>query len=216
MFANSREWAAYWNGTDGTGSPLSDRPPQAFVYLGSSVAALTSASGAFIPRVMSSVTLNDAGVRVFDPTWTNFSVPFNANWDVPAGLQKVFGGLPAPDSTTQLAQNSNPANYVGWTQFQDRLVRYNNGADNSALTRAQLSMRETNSYAGSWQGFLWNDAIIPTLGWRYDEVSTKDVTAKPINAVRQTLAARCFWAAKAERPGHTAAPRLRRLAKIFR
>jgi outer membrane receptor protein involved in Fe transport len=187
MFANSREWAAYWNGTDGTGSTLGDRPPQAFVYLGSSVAGLSSASGAYIPRVTANMTMPDAGVHVFDPTWTNFSVPFNANWDVPANLQKVFGGLPAPDSTTQLRQNSNPANYVGWTQFQDRLVRYNNGADNSMLTRAQLSLRETKSLAGSWQGFLWRDAIIPTLGWRYDEVKGKATNALPVGSNRNIL-----------------------------
>src|ERR1044072_8331624 len=46
MTANSREWAAYWNGTDGLGSPLSDRPPQAFVYLGPSIASRTTAAGA--------------------------------------------------------------------------------------------------------------------------------------------------------------------------
>lgn len=187
MFANSRDWAGYWNGTDGTGSPLGDRPPQAFVYLGSSVAGLTSAAGANIPRVTANVTLPDAGVHVFDPTWVNFSVPFNANWDVPVSLQKVFGGLPAADSTTQLAQNSNPANYVGWTTFQDRLVRYNNGADNSLLTRAQLSLRETKSFAGSWQGFLWRDAIIPTLGWRYDEVKGKATNALPVGSNRNIL-----------------------------
>ena len=187
MFGNSRDWAAYWNGTDGSGSTLGDRPPQAFVYLGSSVAGLTSAAGASIPRVTTNVSLPDAGVHVFDPTWVNFSVPFNANWDVPASLQKVFGGLPAPDSTTQLAQNSNPANYVGWTTFQDRLVRYNNGADNSLLSRAQLSLRETKSYAGSWKGFLWNNAIIPTLGWRYDEVKGKATNALPVGNNRNIL-----------------------------
>ena len=187
MFANSREWAAYWNGTDGSGSTLGDRPPQAFVYLGSSVAGLTSAAGAGIPRVTSNVSLSDAGVHVFDPTWTNFSVPFNANWDVPTSLQKVFGGLPASDSTTQLQQNSNPANYTGWTTFNNRLLRYDNGANNSLLTRSLLSRRETKSFAGSWQGFLWRDAIIPTLGWRYDEVKGKATNALPVGNNRNIL-----------------------------
>jgi outer membrane receptor protein involved in Fe transport len=187
LFANSREWAAYWNGTDGTGSTLGDRPPLGMVYLGSSVANRTSISGAHIPGVTANVTLPDAGVHVFDPTWLNFGTAFNANWDVPASMYKVFNGTPNPESTTQLTQASNPANYVGWTYFQDRLMRYNNGADNSLLTRAQLSLRETNSYAGSWQGFLWNGAIIPTLGWRYDEVKGKAVNAPQISNNRNIL-----------------------------
>jgi hypothetical protein len=39
-------------------------------------------------------------------------------------------------------------------------------------------LRQTLSYAGSYQGFFWNNAFVVTLGWRYDEVKTKDVTAK--------------------------------------
>src|SRR5205823_13664517 len=62
MIANSREWAAYWNGTDGLGSPLSDRPPQAFVYVGPSIASRSTASGAAIPGVASVVTMPNAGV----------------------------------------------------------------------------------------------------------------------------------------------------------
>jgi outer membrane receptor protein involved in Fe transport len=187
MFANSREWAAYWNGTDGSGSTLGDRPPLGMVYLGSSVASRTSASGANIPGVTTNVTLTDAGVHVFDPTWLNFGTAFNAPWDVPSSMYKVFNGLPNPESTTQLTQASNPANYTGWTYFQDRLMRYNNGVDNSLLTRAQMSLRETTSYAGSWQGFLWNEAIIPTLGWRYDEVKGKAINASPVGSNRNIL-----------------------------
>ncbi len=186
MFANSREWAAYWNGTDGSGSPLSDRPPQAFVYLGGSLANLSSPAGAHIPGVKANVTMPDAGVHVFDSTWTG-SVPYNANWDVPASMYKVFGGLPNPDNTNQLTQASNPANYRGWSYFEDHLMRYNDGADNSLLNRAAMSLRKTKSYAGSWQGYLWRDAIIPTLGWRYDEVRSKAVTAPVVGSNRNIL-----------------------------
>jgi hypothetical protein len=186
MFANSREWAAYWNGTDGLGSNLSDRPPQAFVYVGSSIAGLSSPAGAHIPGVTAPITMPDAGVHVFDSTWTG-TVPFNANWDVPPSLFKVFGGLPNPDNTNQLTQASNPANYTGWTYFQDHLMRYDNGADKSLISRASLSMRKTRSYAGSWQGFMWNNAIIPTLGWRYDEVKSKAINAPTMSNNRNIL-----------------------------
>jgi hypothetical protein len=45
----------------------------------------------------------------------------------------------------------------------------------------------TKSYAGSWQGFLWNDAIVPTLGWRFDEVKSRGVSARQVTINRQFL-----------------------------
>jgi hypothetical protein len=186
MIANSQEWAAYWNGTNGAGSPLSDRPPQAFVYLGPSIASRTAAAGANIPGVKTTVSMPDAAVHVFDSTWTG-TVPFGDPWNVPQSMWRVFNGLPNPESTAQLTQASNPANYRGWSTFQNNLLRYNNGADPRLINRASLSKRETKSYAGSWQGYLWNNAIIPTLGWRYDEVKSKALNAGTQPANRNIL-----------------------------
>jgi hypothetical protein len=99
-------------------------------------------------------------------------------------LQTIFNGSPVINTTTgtayaQLTQVSNPANYVGWnSNFTDNLLVYNNGADQSLVTAASKSMRETKSTAGSWQGYLWNDSIVATLGWRFDEVASKNVTAQ--------------------------------------
>jgi hypothetical protein len=187
MFANSQQWAAFWNGTDGSGSTIGDRAPLAMVYLGPSIANLSSPVGANIPGVTTSVTLPDTGVRVFNANWLDFSVPFNAPWNVPSTMFKVFNGLPNPATTTQLTQASNPANYTGWSNFQNNLLRYNNGADNRLLTRAQMSMRKTRSFAGSWQGYFWNGAIIPTLGWRYDDVGGKALNAQQVGSNRNIL-----------------------------
>lgn len=194
-YANSQEWAGFWNGNTGSGSSIQDRPPQAFIYLGSSLAGRNTASGSNIPGITSNIALPDAGVHVFNPTWTNSSIPFTdatagttiPNWDVPASMYKVFNGLPNPESTAQLTQASNPANYVGWSEFQNNLLRYDNGADESLLTNAQQSLRVTKSIAGSWQGFLWNDAIVPTFGWRYDEVKGKGVRAGRVSSNRNIL-----------------------------
>ena len=49
------------------------------------------------------------------------------------------------------------------------------------------SYRVTRSFAGSWQGYLWNEAIVGTLGWRYDEVKGKGVTAQSISTNRKIL-----------------------------
>ncbi len=189
MYANSQAWVGYWNNNAGNSTGLLERPPVGVIYLGSSIANRSGPNGANIPGIATNITLQDSGVYVMDSTWMAPStVGFNDPWNVPANLYAVYAGLPNTDSgsTTpaQLTQASNPANYLGWnSNFQDNLLRYNNGADQSLVTTAQKSLRETTSYSGSYQGYLWNDALVLTLGWRFDTVKTKDVNAgnQPLN-----------------------------------
>lgn len=176
--ANSQEWAGFWNGTNGLGSGIQDRPPVAAIYLGPSVLGSPTAAGINVPGITAPITLNDSGgIYIFNPEWQS-SVAYNAPWSVPANLWRVFNGTPNPQTTANLTQASNPANYKGWSNYPNTLLRYNNGQDLRLLTRAQLSIRETTSYAGSWQAFMWNDAIIPTFGWRFDEVKGKQIQAQ--------------------------------------
>ncbi|RXK53831.1 TonB-dependent receptor [Oleiharenicola lentus] len=184
MYANSAAYAAYK--LQGNPDGITNLPPVAVIYLGPSLASASSASGANIPGIQSAVTLQDGNIYQFDSTWRNpTGVNFSDPWNVPANLQPFFNGNPVINTATglpyaQLTQVSNPANYVGWNNnFQNKLLRYNNGEDLSLLTAAAKSLRQTTSYAGSWQGFLWNDAIVATAGWRYDEVKSKNVTAQP-------------------------------------
>ncbi len=184
MHANSAAYAAYK--LQGNPDGITNLPPVAVIYLGPSLASAGSSANANIPGIQSNVTLQDGNIYQFDMTWRNpTGVNFADPWNVPANLQSIFNGNPVINPTTglpyaQLTQVSNPANYVGWNNnFNNTLLRYNNGADLSLLTAASKSLRQTKSYAGSWQGFLWNDAFVATLGWRYDEVSSKNVSALP-------------------------------------
>lgn len=186
--ATSREWAAYWNGNDGSGSSFRDRPPVAFVYLGSSIADRDTAAGANLPGISSSLMIPDSNVYVFDSNWTNFGVGFDEPWTIPEALQIIYPPDEPPTGQTEWLQNSNPANYTGWnTNFYLDLLRYNNGQDQSLLTNAQMSERETESWVFSWQGYLWNEAIIPTIGWRHDEVKSRGVTAPSLPLNRSIL-----------------------------
>jgi hypothetical protein len=183
MYANSQAWAGYWNGNAGNSSAFTDRPPAAFIYLGGPIGSAASPNGLNLPGVTSHINLASAGVYSFDPTYVNTGVSYAAPWNVPAGLNSVFTGAPQAGAA-QLYQNSNPANLVGWnSNFTDNLLSYNNGQNNNLLTLAEKSLRVTNSYSGSYQGYLWGNAIVGTFGWRYDEVKTKGVIAQqqPLN-----------------------------------
>ncbi len=182
MYANSEAYSAFklQGNTDG----IQNLPPVGVVYLGGSLASAASAANAHVPGITSNVTLQSGNIYQFDETWRSpTGVSFNTPWNVPANLQQIFNGAPVVNPANgavypQLTQVSNPANYVGWnSNFVDNVLSYNNGADQSLITAASKSLRETKSYAGSWQGYLWNDAIVPTLGWRYDEVKSKGVSA---------------------------------------
>jgi len=182
LYANSTAYQTFW--TKSTNSLWSDRPPQEVIYLGPSVVNASSASGLNIPNIKSTITLPDTGVRVFDSTWNNFGAAYGDNWNVPANLSSVYNGIPVAGSTTQLTQASNPANYVGWTSYQDDLIRYTDGTD-PLVTGANKTYRQTFSDSGSYQGSFWDNALILTLGWRYDEVKTKSVVAKKDATNRQ-------------------------------
>jgi len=195
MYANSEAYAAYK--LQGNPDAITNLPPIAVIYLGSSLKNASTAANANIPAVGSNVTLQSGNIYQFDWTWRNpVGVLFSDPWTVPANLANtvaasnplgpipISNGAPVINPATgtayaQLTQVSNPGNYVGWnSNFNDAVLTYNNGADMSLVTAAAKSMRETKSYAGSWQGYLWNESVVPTLGWRYDEVASKNVTAQ--------------------------------------
>ena len=177
MNAHSLDWAAYWTRTTGLTTNFNDRNPLSVIYLGPSAASASSASGLHIPGVASNVNYQNGNVYHFDSTWiggTNYGDP----WTVPTNLLPMFFASTA--TPTALTQASNPANYVGWNgTFQTNLMRSDRGTNPDLLTGAQKTKRVTTSYSGSWQGFLWNESIVPTLGWRYDSVITRNVAARP-------------------------------------
>lgn len=192
MYANSNAYAAYK--LQGNADGITNLPPVAIIYLGPSLASASSAGNANISGILSNVVLQDGNIYQFDSTWKNpTGVNFADVWNVPTNLQPFFNGNPVINPTTglpyaQLTQVSNPANYIGWNNnFHNELLRYDNGANLGLLTGAGKSLRQTKSYAASWQGFLWNDALVATLGWRFDEVKSKSVSALPVSANRGSL-----------------------------
>jgi outer membrane receptor protein involved in Fe transport len=195
MYANSQSWSGYYAQNSGNTSSIADRAPNAIIYLGASLKNAGAASGANIPGLTAPVTLTSGNVYNFASTWKNTpGVTYSDAWTVPANLQPMFSATGGASFVTGGAdysgytQASNPANYVGWnSNFYMNVLAYNNGADQSLLTKATKSLRQTNSFAASYQGYFLGDALIATLGWRYDEVKTKDATAKGVSTNRSIL-----------------------------
>ena len=172
MYAHNQFWSGYWNQNNGASVSIGERPPMAIIYLGDSLLNLNSASGANIPRINSAIEIQDSPLYIFDPLPTVDVSTYANAWTVPDYLANVMNG-------TNATQASNPANMTGWTNWAgDQLMRANGGENTDLLTGAEKALKQTTSYSSSYQGFFWDNAFVVTLGWRYDEVVSKDVTAK--------------------------------------
>lgn len=178
-YANDNAWDSFTTHTAGNTNLFTYRAPAAWIYLGPSLSAKTTASGAAISPLGSNIQLNSGPVYLFNSQWNAPSVTPTAAYSIPSSnayLNQVF-----PNSSTVTTQASNLANYVGWNnQTELHTLSFANGEP--LYTSASKTERVVNSMAGTWQGFLWNDAIVPTVGWRYDEVKSKSVSAMPDNS----------------------------------
>ena len=200
--ANDRAWAGYWNDTEGSRSPFTDRPPVAAIYLGPSIAGLDSASGANIPNIQQQLSFQSMNVRLFDSNWAKWDVDPGAAWSVPDQLQRIYptnedGSAPdwgshAPagydGSGVYHTQASNPDNYNGWMGYPINLMLNDyRGGISDLLENAAQTYRETTSQVLTYQGYFWDDAVVLTGGWRRDKVKTKDARALGVPANRSIL-----------------------------
>lgn len=176
--SENRQWLDYANAASydvlAFGSPqgFTERPIQAIIYLGGSLANRSSASGANIPNVRAPIVLNDGQLYYSSGVWNNTRVNPGDAWD--RASDPVWGKFAEGSGTTQ---SENPANYVGWGNGAMDILRYRDGAA-ELTTSANKALRRTESWAGTWQSYWWNGAVVGTFGWRYDSVKSKDAQAQ--------------------------------------
>jgi outer membrane receptor protein involved in Fe transport len=138
-----------------------DRTISQTTYLGGSLSDRSSASGANISRANGKLQMpSSVEWRWFDSTW-------NAG----AGVNPAATWTNPYNNATS-TQSENPANYVGWSTRNVRIMSAE-GDDQDYLTRqATLNRREVNSTGATWQGYLWDGALIGLYGLREDRVET--------------------------------------------
>ncbi len=93
--------------------------PSQVIYLGPSLSAASSASGANIPRPLGTTSLLSGTTRVFDSHWAGTNIDPAAPWN------NTF--YPADNGTGYAStQSENPANYVGWRKHAAAHHRFGN------------------------------------------------------------------------------------------
>lgn len=135
-------------------------------YIGPSLISRSSASGAGLSPVTTIVNpTGTVSLRYFDPHW-NSSVDPSA---VGTYIDTDANGVPVVTNGTQ---GDIPSNYVGWKTGTFKILNYDNPADRAQLYSSATYAKEVvESKAFIWQGFLWDGTVVPTFGWRRDEIS---------------------------------------------
>jgi len=127
-----------------------------------------------------------------DPISFRFSPPssvmagyFDATWNAP----DVDPGAPyiRPLDGTESTQSENPDNYVGWNYRQFGVLSAENGDIDSLYTSANKSIEEIYSTGFIWQGRMFDGLVIPTIGYREDEVTRISQNAPVVDPRTQVV-----------------------------
>ena len=140
------------------------RQVSVIAYLGPSLASANSASGAHLSNVQATITPPTSGtVKIFDSHW---NAPSSVGFGDPyTTVRSPFNQTPGGATSTQ---SENPDNYVGWSTVPYSVLNSDTGDINRLYSSAQKSRDRIESRALVWQGFLWDDTIVGTVGYRKD------------------------------------------------
>ncbi|HEY4299478.1 MAG TPA: hypothetical protein VGM73_01310, partial [Candidatus Didemnitutus sp.] len=172
QYATSPDWTALLNFPANT--LTSYRQFDWVDYIGSSLTGASSPAGANLSRVDSIIApTSSSTVRYFNSHWSATGV------DPAAPYTYTSYTTGAVVTSTQ---SENPANYTGW---QNTTVNWLNADVASQfpdlVTGAQKTRYRDLSRGFTWQGYMLDGDLVPTVGWRRDVV-TSYATGAPSNA----------------------------------
>ncbi|HLP08312.1 MAG TPA: TonB-dependent receptor plug domain-containing protein [Opitutaceae bacterium] len=137
-------------------------------YLGD-VGDRTSAAGAQLSNITAAQSPSGTvPVRYWSPTWNSAATPADATWTNPYQSYNQTTGSWV--TATGQAQNLNPANYAGWTTSPFAILNADEGDRDQLYTAASKLRTKIDSKAFTWQGYFWDDTIVPTWGVRRDKI----------------------------------------------
>lgn len=144
-----------------------NRSTPTVVYLSDDLRGLSSLSGLGLNGVQSNISLDgDYSMTWFDSTWNATGVDYAAEYFRPL-------------DNSPMTQSENPENYVGVSTRSINVLNARSGDMNDLYFSAFRQREVYDSQAVTWQGYLWNGTIVPTIGWRKDEVITYGTAGLP-------------------------------------
>lgn len=137
------------------------------IYLSGDLRNTASPVGLNLDRVRS--TINPSGqflVNYFDSHWKHPLTPGAAGYVDPAAAYAL------PWDGAASTQSENWRNYAGWTTMQMEVLNSRNGDIADLYRNATKRNEKLDSYGFTYQGYFWDGLVVPTVGWRHDEIET--------------------------------------------
>ncbi len=92
---------------------------------------------------------------------------FNSKWNSSVDPASPYAN-PISTASGDQTQSENPANYVGWSNVAMKILNADLGDKDKLYTGASKSSTSTKSWVAVWQGFLLDECLVPTVGYRWD------------------------------------------------
>jgi len=173
----SRNWTRYavdssWSeligqgttegGSNSGGLVNGDQRIDTITYLSDSLKNVQSARGLRLGRIMAAQSPHGSyTIPYFDSHWNATGVNPATVWQNPARSPDTGG-----ESTFE---SENPENYVGYVNGSFDVRNGDKGDRDRLYTSVNKIQKKTTSQALTWQGYLWDDTIVATYGWRTDK-----------------------------------------------
>jgi outer membrane receptor protein involved in Fe transport len=177
-YATDTDWAL--NSNETTNISQGFRQVDWITYLSGDLSGQNSASGAHIDNIsVKQSPVGSVGVQYFDSRWKPSTNPADPNYVDPAAAWQT------PFYEGASTQSENPANYNGWSNTTVRILNADQGDKDQLYTDATKLKTVVDSRGFTWQGYLWDDTIVPVFGYRKDRVRSYSANAPtdPITGV---------------------------------
>jgi hypothetical protein len=173
---DSRSWTmldaqgSWYDEAGSTSATAGDTSLYVVTYLSDSLADVDSYEGLYLSPLTSLELPTSSTVTYFDSTWTATDVSPGAWWDANGDGEIAYdydddGNITGISSGETQAEN--PDNYAGWTTDT---FDYESDRD-KLYTAATLDRTEVESKAFIWQAYLFDGLVVPTFGYREDELN---------------------------------------------
>ena len=171
-----------------TGQLGSNRQFEWIAYLGTNLMSSPNGRGVNLTNIP----------FIIAPPATQTVTNFNSHWNatgIAGQAAYVNPALPftyvSPISGTVQNgfQSDNMANYVGWGQEQVQWMFASNPTEFPALVQSSNRTRYVDTSKGlTWQGYLLGGDLVPTFGWRKDNLTAYDTNGQtdPISGTTST------------------------------
>jgi outer membrane receptor protein involved in Fe transport len=163
--------------TAGTGIG-SGRSFEWLAYVGPNLTGASSASGSNLNSLNYVIAPPEREQTLnFNSTWNKPTIPGAPGYIDPTA-QYTYTNTASGLTNTNSTQNQNPANYVGWQNYQVQYMYASNPQDLPSLVSAASRTRYTDESQGlTWQGYFFGGDLVPSLGWRKDKITNYQTTS---------------------------------------